>query len=239
MEKNQYKLCVEILRRFHQSGLMPHIILIGSWSVIFYEGYFKKNSAVKNFVLRTRDIDFLIENPKNMKLNVDVPELLKDLGFIVSFTGAKGYMKLTHEDLILEFLVPEKGRGVDGPVGLPSLGMNAVALRFLNFLTDNTIQVKVEDFVVTLPHPANFALHKLIVSQRRTKEEKAAKDKDAAISIIKALIDNNGTQILRDVFHKVPVKWQKKIIEGLKFAGEPELLEFITGGRPAKPGPQS
>ncbi len=228
MEKNQYKLCIEILRRFHQGGLMPHIILIGSWSVIFYEGYFKENSTVKNFVLRTRDIDFLIENPKNLKLSIDIPELLKDLGFIVSFTGSKGYMKLSHEDLILEFLVPEKGRAVDGPVPLPSLGMNAVALRFLNFLTDNTIQVNVEDFVVTLPHPANFALHKLIVSQRRTKEEKAVKDKDAAISIIKALIANNETQTLRDVFRKVPVKWQEKIIEGFKFADEPELLEIIT-----------
>lgn len=227
MEKNQYRLCIEILRRFHQSGLLPHIILIGSWSVIFYEGYFKKNSAVKNFVLRTRDIDFLIENPRNMKLNINIPELLKDLGFIVSYTGNRGYMKLSHEDLILEFLVPEKGRGVDGPVPLPSLGMNAVALRFLNFLTDNTIEVKVEDFVVTLPHPANFALHKLIVSQRRIKEEKAVKDKDAAISIIKAFMANNGAPALREAFCKVPVKWQKKIIEGLESADEPELIEDL------------
>ena len=136
-------------------------------------------------------------------------------------------MKLSHEDLILEFLVPEKGKGVDGPVPLPSLGMNAVALRFLNFLTDNTIQVKIEDFVVTLPHPANFALHKLIISQRRLKEEKAVKDRDAAISIIKAIIANDGTHTLRDVFRKVPVKWQKKIIEGLKSAGEPELMEDL------------
>lgn len=132
---------------------------------------------MKNFILMTRDIDFLIENPKSMRLKVNIPELLKDLGFIVSFTGSQGYIKLSHEDLILEFLVPEKGRGVEGPVPLPSLGMNAVALRFL---------------------------------------------------IIKALIANNGTQALRDAFHNVPVKWQKKIIEGLKFADEPELLEIIT-----------
>ena len=176
MEKNQYKLCLEVLRRFHQSGLSPHIILIGSWAVIFYAEYFKKNAVLKSFALRTRDMDFLIENPKAVRVNVNIPALLKDLGFIVSFSGSRGYMKLNHEDLILEFLTPEKGRGVEGPVALPSLGMNAVALRFLDFLTANTIQVKVEDFIVTVPHPANFALHKLIVSQRRTKEEKAVKD---------------------------------------------------------------
>lgn len=228
MEKSQYKLCLEILRRFHQSGLLPYVILIGSWSVIFYEGYFKNNSELKNFVLRTRDMDFLIENPKNVKLNVDIPDLLKDLGFIVSFVGSKGYMKLSHEDLILEFLVPERGRGVDGPVDLPSLGMNATALRFLNFLIEPTIQIKVEDFMVTLPHPANFALHKLIVSQRRTKEEKAVKDKDAAVSILKAIIANDGVKTLRDIFRKVPLKWQKKIIDGLRSAGEQDLLEAVT-----------
>lgn len=228
MEKNQYKLCLEILRRFHQSGLLPHVILIGSWSVIFYEGYFKKSAELKNFVLRTRDMDFLIENPKSIKLSVDIPELLKDLGFIVSFTGSKGYMKLSHEDLILEFLVPEKGRGVDGPVNLPTLGMNATALRFLNFLTENTVKVKVKEFTVILPHPANFALHKLIISQRRLKEAKAAKDKDAAVSILQAIIANDGIETIRDVFRKVPLKWQKKIIDGLKSTGEQELLGVIA-----------
>ena len=177
----------------------------------------------------TRDMDFLIENPKGMKAKARIPDLLKDLGFVVSFVGTKGYMKLSHTDLILEFLVPEKGRGMDGPVPLPSLGMNATALRFLSFLTENTIEVKVEDFVVTLPHPANFALHKLMIAQRRTKEEKAIKDQDASIIILKALIADNEADSLRDVFRKTHPKWQKKIVEGLRLVDEPGLLEIITG----------
>lgn len=227
MEKNQYKLCLEILRRFYKSGLSRHFILIGSWAIVFYAEYFKNNSAIKQFALRTRDVDFLIENPRALKAKINLPELLKDLGFIVSFSGSRGYMQLSHEDLILEFLVPEKGKGVEGPVPLPSLGMNAVALRFLNFLTDDTIQVKVEDFNVTLPHPANFALHKLIVSQRRLKDEKAIKDREAAASVLKTIVANNEIDALREAFRKIPVKWQKKIIDGLKLIDEPGLLDIL------------
>ena len=52
-------------------------------------------------------------------------------------------MKLDHPELILEFLVPERGKGIDKPYPLPRLGINATTLRFLNFLSCNTIKVKV------------------------------------------------------------------------------------------------
>ncbi len=228
MENKQYRLCIEILKRFHHEGLLDHFILIGSWAVVFYEDYFKKNVALKSFVLRTRDIDFLIENPLKVNLEVSIPDLLKDLGFIKSFIGSKGYIKLSHPDLILEFLVPEKGRGTDKPVPLPSLAMNATALRFLNFLTSNTILVKVEDFYLTVPHPANFALHKLIISQRRTKEDKAVKDKDAAIHILRALIVNHESELIQGAFNGAPVSWQKKIVDVLRLMDEPEILKIIV-----------
>ncbi|MFH1202072.1 MAG: GSU2403 family nucleotidyltransferase fold protein [Candidatus Omnitrophota bacterium] len=137
-------------------------------------------------------------------------------------------MKLDHPDLLLEFLVPEKGKGTDKPVPLPKLGMNAVALRFLSFLSVNTIKVKVEDFYVTLPHPANFALHKLIIFQRRQKEYKAVKDRNIAIEILKSLIDKGETGIIKKVFNSVPLKkWQNKIIKGLQIADENDILEVL------------
>lgn len=227
MEKNQYNLCLEVFKRFEKVGVLSQVIMIGSWCVIFYEKYFKNSEGLKDFVLRTRDIDFLIANPVKLKGKINLPDLLKDLGFVVSYQGRKGYMKLTHEDLLLEFLVPEKGRGVDGPVALPALGMNAVALRFLNFLTYNTIQVKVDGCVLTLPHPANFALHKLIVAQRRIKEDKALKDNQAAISVLKTLIANGQSESIRKAFSEVPSKWQKKIIAGLKAVDESEMLNLF------------
>ena len=227
MEKKQYNLCIEILRRFHQAGVLNDFILIGSWCIYFYKGYFTGKGYIERVTLKTRDIDFLIENPHKIKQQVDIPDLLKDLGFVTIFKGSKGYIKLDHPDLLLEFLVPEKGRGINKPYPLPRLGMNAVALRFLNFLSARIIRIKVEDFYLTLPHPANFALHKLIIFQRRIKEEKAAKDRNSAIEILKALIDKGDSHIIKNVFDSIPVKWQRKIVKGLEMSGESNMLTIL------------
>lgn len=225
MENKQFEICLEVLRRFHKIGLLEHVILIGSWCTYFYRDYFEGDSY--HFTLITRDIDFLIAHPSRLNQKVDLPELLKDLGFIPAFKGDHGYMKLDHPELILEFLVPERGRGINKPFPLPKLFMNATALRFLNFLSCNVINVKVENFTVTLPHPANFALHKLIVSQRRIKEEKAAKDRNAALGVLKTLIAVGRKDEIRDVFQSAPTGWQKKILDSLKRMQETELIDFL------------
>ena len=228
MEKKQYKLCIEIFRRFYRAGVLKDFILIGSWCVYFYKDYFINVPYIDQTTIRTRDIDFLIDNPDNIKNTVDIPELLKDLGFVTIFKGREGYIKLDHPDLILEFLVPEKGKGINKPYPLSKLGINAVALRFLNFLSSNTIRIRIEDFYVTLPHPANFALHKLIIFQRRAKEEKAIKDRNSAIDILKALIDKDDVAIIQKGFKSVPQKWQKKITKCLYSTGETKILEIFS-----------
>ena len=103
MEKNQYELCVKVLK---------DVILIGSWCVPFYKEYFtgiKYISAIK-----TRDVDFLIPNPHGISVNVNIPELLKDLGFIVGYKGTKGYIKLEHPDLVVEFYLQKKEKAPTG-----------------------------------------------------------------------------------------------------------------------------
>ena len=227
MEKKQSELCLEILRRFHINGILNDFILIGSWCVYFYKDYFYNIPYIDQTILKTRDIDFMIDKPNRIKKNVDISELLKDLGFVTTFKGIGGYIKLDHPDLILEFLVPEKGKGTDKPYPLPKLGINAVALRFLSFLSSNTIKVKVEDFYLTLPHPVNFALHKLIISQRRVRKEKAIKDRDTAVKILEFLIKKGETNIIRDVFNSVPQKWQNKITNGLEEQAEESILEIL------------
>ncbi|MEW6086768.1 MAG: GSU2403 family nucleotidyltransferase fold protein [bacterium] len=229
MEKKQSELCLEILRRFNKAGILDEFILIGSWCIYFYKEYFPAIPYIDQLTIRTRDIDFLVDKPANIKRKIDVPELLKDLGYVTIFRGSKGYIKLDHPDLIVEFLVPEKGKGADKPHPLPKLGINAVALRFLNFLSGNTIKVKVEDFYLTLPHPANFALHKLIIFQRRLKEEKAIKDRNTAIEILKALIHKGESGVIKNVFNTVPSKWQNKIIKGLESAEELSFLKILKG----------
>ncbi len=228
MEKKQSDLCLEILRRFHKEGILDDLILIGSWCIYFYKEYFNNVPYIDQAAIRTRDIDFLIDRPARIKHTVNIPEILKDLGFVTILKGREGYVKLDHPDLLLEFLVPEKGKGTDKPVPLTKLGMNAVALRFLNLLTDNIIKIKIEDFDISMPHPANFALHKLIIFQRRFKEEKAIKDRSTAVDILKALIKKGEGAYVKHIFNTMIPKWQKKVIKGLEEAKEKDILNLLT-----------
>lgn len=225
MEKNQYDLCLEVLRRLYQNDLLNKIILIGSWCLPFYEQYFR--GIQYQPAIKTRDLDLLFTKSLTNDINTDIPALLKDLGFIVGFKGSKGYIVLQHPDLIVEFLVAEKGKGTDNPVPLPGLGINATALRYLGFLTMNTIKVEVDNLSVILPHPANFALHKLIVAQRRRNPEKKEKDMDAALSVIHALIAKGEKAVLQTTFFSIPEKWQDSIINSLKNEGENEIVDLL------------
>ncbi len=224
MEKNQYELCIEIFRQLNKAKLLNDVILIGSWCQPFYKTYFGKTPF--NPVIRTRDIDFLIPNHRTIKVKTDIPALLKPLGFVVSFVAPEGYIRLEHPDLIIEFLTPEKGKGTNGPIPLPKLGINLVALRFLNLLTANVIKLEVENIKISLPHPANYALHKLIVSQRRqgNKNWKSKKDIDAAIEILKALENKGETKTIKTVFLSLPQKWQNKVLSVVENLIEKEQI---------------
>ena len=95
------------------------------------------------YPVRTRDIDFLVP-PITFHRRVNLPDLFKDLGFIVGFRGEKGYMFLEHPELMIELLVPERGRGSDGARNLPALGMNAQPLRFMDLALAKTIRLHLE-----------------------------------------------------------------------------------------------
>jgi hypothetical protein len=62
VEKNQYELCVEVLRRLSSRNLLGGVILIGSWCMPFYKEYF---AGVKYLsTIKTRDVDFLVPHPR-------------------------------------------------------------------------------------------------------------------------------------------------------------------------------
>ena len=227
MEKSQYELCLEVLRRLDRSDVLKNIVLVGSWCTLFYKDYFF--DVDYRPVLRTRDMDLLIPQPRTLRAETDVAELLKDLGFVVGFTGSEGYIRLEHPELIVEFLVPEKGRGTDKPYALPQLGLNAQSLRFLEFLAQNTITSTVENITITLPHPANFALHKLLVMARRRIPEKQTKDKQAAVGIFNALMEKGQSSLIRKAFETMPRRWQSKIKKQLTEMTDRTILEVLEG----------
>lgn len=227
MEKKKYDLCLEVLRRMKREGILEKIMLVGSWCVILYEDYFKGKSILP--VLRTRDLEFLFPVPLNLDRKTDLYDLLKDLGFVLDYKGEQGYTIFQHPDLILEFLVPARGRGSAKPFPLNQLGINAQALRFMDALARDPIQMQFNDVTVTLPHPVDFALHKLLIAGRRKEGAKAEKDRAQAIALLMALNDSGETETIRIVHDAMPKSWRKTIKRELLALGEEQLIELIEG----------
>jgi hypothetical protein len=224
---NQRTLCRSVLERLAKAGVLKDIVLVGSWCLEGYKDYFSRKTVLT--ALRTRDVDFLIPHPARIQASVDVPALLEELGFVTDFHRG-GYLRLLHPELIVEFLVPERGRGVDHPVRVPPLKINAQALRFLNMLAESTITAMLDGVQVRMPHPAAFALHKLLIAPRRhSKTDKQAKDIEAAVAVLNALREHGELQTVKAQFKAMPRRWQARIRHMLETRSE--LREWLELGK--------
>jgi len=223
--KKQSDLYRDVLRRLDTEGVLSHVLLIGSWCGQLYRNYFKTEQYTPT--IRTRDIDFLVPLPPQFDKKVDLQEIFQTLGFNIVFKGSSGYITFEHPDLIIEFLVPERGRGSEEPYPLPNLGINAQPLRFLDLLAQNTIRIPLDDITVTVPHPANFAIHKLIISTRRTKVEKRDKDRALAVEILKTLVAVDEADSITQLLQSLPKKWQKLARQALSESPHPDTLTSL------------
>lgn len=165
--------------------------------------------------IRTRDIDLLVPTPLRLTQPVDIEQVLGPLGFVLRRGGDKGYMQFVHAELMLEFIVPERGRGSEKPYDLRALGINAQPLRYMDFLCKDVLQLPFGGLDVSVPHPARFALLKLIVFGRRQKPVKRENDLRQAGQVIRALVAFGQHQSLRAVFAAMPKKWQGDVRRAL------------------------
>jgi hypothetical protein len=227
-----YDLCLEILKRLHRVKVLDKIVVIGSWCLVFYKQYFQDKTY--SHILFTRDIDLLIPlPPPKWPADVDIPSLLYDLDFVVMHSASTGAIKLSHPMLNLEFLVPEQGRGSDKPMELPELKINAQRLRFLNYLLEDSVKVHYEGLPLRLPHPARFALHKLIVATRRKNKEKAARDVNQALSLLHTIFQAGEEASLTKALDAMPRGWINILKKQLPLLQKefPGLAEHSTAAK--------
>ena len=213
MESKQYDLCLTVLSRLRDAGVLDHLVLVGSWCLLLYRHYFEKVGPV--YAVRTRDMDFLIPEQKQFRKSVDVPALLSDLGFLKSLRGSDGILILEHPELMIEFLVPERGRGESGVRDIPELSINAQPLRFMDIPSMLSVVLPFGDVLVKAPHPAAFALHKLLVASRRSKAFKKEKDFADALHVLELLGKKDELHVVRDLLARFPKTWQKQIRSSL------------------------
>ncbi|MDR2569007.1 MAG: nucleotidyltransferase domain-containing protein [Oscillospiraceae bacterium] len=100
----------DLIETFDKQGLLPYVMLIGSWSELIYELYYFKDYDSH---IRTRDVDFLYRNlhrPKNKKF--DLINILKEKGFSIETNRSSGISKFVMGDFFsIEFLIRVFGSG--------------------------------------------------------------------------------------------------------------------------------
>jgi len=207
-----------ILKVFEKHGLFEEgVLLIGSWCFQLYQ----KHLEVPAFPLLTQDVDFLIPNPFKGEMHRDFIDDLKALGFMTEHRR-DGSLYLWNTELKIEFITPEKGRGVERAILVKSLGFRAIPLRFVNFLLDDFINIKDDGVNIAVPNPVNFCLHKILIVSRRRNLAKGLKDLQHAVHTFSKL---DHQQFLK-AFKKLPRKWQLTIERTLlKARSQDPLLE--------------
>lgn len=139
-------------------------------------------------------------------------------------------------------LITAYGRGRKSPVLIESLGCAAVPLTFQEFpaaQTINTVALYGSGVLVRVPTPLRYAVHKLLVAQRRKSTDLAKKQKDLRqareLIDIYLQIDEGALQDELDAARSVGRGWQAAINASLK-----EIGRDARQGRlplPAKPAP--
>ncbi|WP_136686023.1 nucleotidyltransferase family protein [Falsirhodobacter xinxiangensis] len=124
----------------------------------------------------------------------------------------------------VEFLTPNRGSGEHDatPAPMPALGgAGAQPLRFLDFLIHTprrAVLLHRGGYSIRVPSPERFAVHKLIVSQRRRSDDdgtaKSRKDLRQAQLIMEAMVATRAQDDLAEVFVEALDRgpaWSKEI----------------------------
>jgi len=224
---NQISLVYNILKSLDEKGILKNLIVVGSWCTYFYKYHFKEGDILP--ALKTRDIDFDVTFLKKSPLKVDIVDLFKKHGFVIDFKG-EGYINLVHQDLMVEFLSLEKGKGQSEPYNLPGFGITASPVRFLSLIEEETIIINYENLLIRLPDPSRFAIHKLIVSERRPSKSahKAANDVKQSLAVWDMLINMAETEKLKKVLSSIPKGWLKIVKQALSKKDELKRLDILN-----------
>ena len=225
MQDKQINLLFKVLHALQEKGALKHFIVVGSWCIYFYRFYFHKRNPIAS--LRTRDVDFLVPKPESMDTKIDLPALLNSFGFVIDYRGEQGFIRLVHPEFFIEFLVPKKGRGIEKAFSLPSLGLNAQALRFLDILYLKTITLEMKGIKIKLPDPTCFLLHKIIIFVRRPEKEKREKELEQINRMFDFLQKENKLNSLKKTFIMLHPKWCKKVINNLKLLNKDEIIATL------------
>lgn len=141
-----------------------------------------------------------------------VPNSRKDAA-ATTYANASGF----RVEILTESRSPER----EAPTNLPAIGTHAQPLRLMDFLIRDEVRAAVlygAGILVNVPSPERYALHKLILAQRRqANPAKINKDVEQAEVLLGVLVSQNASALpeaWHEAFGRGP-KWQRLLATGL------------------------
>lgn len=208
---NSESLFLDVVRQLDNGGVLQDMVLIGSWALPVYRTHFGNDPEVP--ILRTTDIDFLLGAPPSVRKQLDVPRALASIGFDPDWSAHGGYCRYVHPEMEVEFLIPNRGKGVDRAIVVENLKVPAQPLRFVSLAYDCSIVVSFRGHNIRVPEPEAFTLLKLLVIPRRKSPAKKRKDIETARSLGDFLLSRHvcATRII-EIHQTLPVSGRKTIL---------------------------
>ena len=192
---------------------------------------------------RTQDVDFAhagkqmaIALPGNVHVDAHAAIESLAMGFlpVLTIAGRAGasYATPSDPDFQLDFLTPLH-RGANEPYVHPQLKVMLQPMKFMEYLLEDIQQAALFSaegvVVVNVPHPARYALHKLIVfaersASRRVKANKDLRQSAALLSLYKATSAWEVDEAWKDLVARGP-GWRERALRGRDAleAAAPEL----------------
>lgn len=214
--------------------------IIGTYAFRMYEGELGLPLRQAD-TTQTNDIDIAQFERLSLSLALNdtvepsLASTFKDFDFApvpALFSRSHWRWRQTKSQTMVEFLTPSF-RSEEDIRELPALGVAAQSLHFLNFLIAEPIKAAAlyrSGVLVQIPRPEAYAIHKLIVANRRTGDTrlKAVKDRQQAALLIRALAEDRPAD-LKDAYDDAMArgeKWRDHI--GASLTRMPESAALIA-----------
>jgi len=200
----------EVVDVFDKLGLLPFVMLMGSWSEYIYQHYYLNDFRPH---IMTRDVDFLYRNLSKPGAKIELVKALEAIGFSCEVDRLSGIGKFIKEDVLaIEFLVRVLGKGDPENRRIPSLGVTGIGLRDINMLDNYPLYLDCDKYTIIVPEPEAYILQKLLINPKRKDVEKREKD----MRSIQVLIPHISKDRINEILDNLTKKQQNTITDVCK-----------------------
>ena len=205
----------DLLCALDESGILPYVMVVGSWAEYLYTYYYGEDYTPN---IRTLDVDILYRNINLPKQRTDFYEVMRTKGFVYVEDPVSGIGKFVKDAVLeIEILTRSLGRG-DAHITIPAIGLKTTSFRSQSLLNQYPLPIEANELVVIAPEPSAYLLHKLYINHSRD-AVKQEKDRDG-IRLLLAHMRSNAEEYARltQVFDEQPDRIKRQISKNVQRA---------------------